>query len=174
MLLQRRLRASAVDYRAVTTAVRFTAVEIVVLDTLHYHIASLIHTVALLLLLPCKLDHTTDTNSFTATYYHYLLLATLFTVVQLGLVNEPHPVNQVAMLWTRTGLSGSLIGGMRATQEVVDLCAEKKIYPKVEVVPCSRIDSVFQELNSKSATVQRFVLDIANTLDDFVAAKTQQ
>jgi D-arabinose 1-dehydrogenase-like Zn-dependent alcohol dehydrogenase len=63
---------------------------------------------------------------------------------------------------------------MRATQEVVDLCAEKKIYPKVEVVPCSRIDSVFQELNSKSATVQRFVLDIANTLDDFVAAKTQQ
>jgi alcohol dehydrogenase (NADP+) len=95
-------------------------------------------------------------------------------VVQLGLVNEPHPVNQVAMLWTRTGLSGSLIGGMRATQEVVDLCAEKKIYPKVEVVPCSRIDSVFQELNSKSATVQRFVLDIANTLDGFVAAKTQQ
>eukprot|EP00953_Heterococcus_sp_UTEX-ZZ885_P004908 3129-Heterococcus_DN1.PRE.1 len=145
VLLQRRLCTSAVDGSTVATAL-------------------------------CTLDHTTTT--LTLTLHTTTTVATacynVHTVVQLGLVNEPHPVNQVAMLWTRTGLSGSLIGGMRATQEVVDLCAEKKIYPKVEVVPCSRIDSVFQELNSKSATVQRFVLDIANTLDDFVAAKTQQ
>jgi uncharacterized zinc-type alcohol dehydrogenase-like protein len=88
------------------------------------------------------------------------------TIVQLGLVQKPHEVPQTPLLMNRNAIAGSLIGGVKATQEIVDLCAEKQIYPDVKVVPCSKVDEIFNELQNKSTTVQRYVLDMS-TMDDF-------
>lgn len=70
------------------------------------------------------------------------------------------------VLCNRNSVTGSLIGGVKATQEIVDLCAAKGILPTVTVVPCSQIDAVFAELQKGSNTVQRYVLDMA-TMGDF-------
>jgi D-arabinose 1-dehydrogenase-like Zn-dependent alcohol dehydrogenase len=95
------------------------------------------------------------------------------TIVLLGLVQAPHKVAQVPLIMNRNAIAGSLIGGVKRTQEIVDLCEEKKIYPDVVVVDCNKVDDIFAELQGKSTTVQRYVLDIANTLDDFMASHSK-
>jgi uncharacterized zinc-type alcohol dehydrogenase-like protein len=99
--------------------------------------------------------------------HYHPLLRTNGTIVMLGLVPQPHSVCQLPLLG-RAGISGSLIGGVQRTQEVVDLCAAKGILPDVEVIPCSKVNEVFDELSHKSALPRRYVLDIENTLDDFL------
>jgi hypothetical protein len=73
----------------------------------------------------------------------------------------------------RNAIAGSLIGGVKRTQEIVDLCEEKKIYPDVVVVDCNKVDDIFAELQGKSTTVQRYVMDIANTMDDFMSSHSK-
>lgn len=53
------------------------------------------------------------------------------TIVQLGLVPEPHLVNQLPLLKFRQNLTGSHIGGIKATEELLALCAEHRIIPDV-------------------------------------------
>eukprot|EP01063_Lacrimia_lanifica_P008048 TRINITY_DN151_c0_g1_i1.p1 TRINITY_DN151_c0_g1~~TRINITY_DN151_c0_g1_i1.p1 ORF type:complete len:402 (+),score=144.77 TRINITY_DN151_c0_g1_i1:45-1250(+) len=60
----------------------------------------------------------------------------------------------------------SVIGGIARTQEVIDLCAEHKIYPKVEVVPVWDIADVYTKLDKNNDSGKRFVLDIAGTLNE--------
>jgi D-arabinose 1-dehydrogenase-like Zn-dependent alcohol dehydrogenase len=95
------------------------------------------------------------------------------TIVCLGLVQTPHKIPQVALLMNRNAIAGSLIGGVKRTQEIVDLCEEKKIYPDVVVVDCNKVDDIFEELQGKSTTVQRYVMDIANTLQDFTTSHSK-
>ena len=73
-------------------------------------------------------------------------------------------VNQVTFDHSRIIHSG--IGGIRATQEVINLCNERKIYPEVQVVPCSQINAVFDKLDSSNETGVRYVLDIGNSLNE--------
>jgi len=105
--------------------------------------------------------------------YHQLLRPN-GTIVQLGLVSKPHSVVQVPLLMNRAGISGSLIAGMKATEELIQICAREKIWPSIEVVPCSQIDKIYEELMSKSSMPRRYVMDIANTLEDFQAKQSQQ
>ena len=46
------------------------------------------------------------------------------TIVQLGLVPEAHSIVQLPILKYRWSLTGSHIGGIKATEEVLQLCAE--------------------------------------------------
>ena len=64
----------------------------------------------------------------------------------------------------RSSLSGSGIGGIRATQEVMDLCATRGIKPDIEVVPVTQIHRVYESLDANNDSGVRYVLDIANTL----------
>jgi len=63
---------------------------------------------------------------------------------------------------TRLTMSG--IGGIRATQEVIDLCAKNKIYPKIEVKPVSELNKIYSALVDNTSGT-RYVLDIKNTLN---------
>eukprot|EP00611_Tribonema_gayanum_P023232 TRINITY_DN4844_c0_g1_i1.p1 TRINITY_DN4844_c0_g1~~TRINITY_DN4844_c0_g1_i1.p1 ORF type:complete len:370 (+),score=145.07 TRINITY_DN4844_c0_g1_i1:116-1225(+) len=101
-------------------------------------------------------------------HYHPLLRPN-GNIVQLGLVPQAHSVVQLPLLGRRAGITGSCVGGMAATQSLVDLCARDKIYPEVEVVPCSQVDKVYDELLGKATNPKRFVLDIAGTMDQFYA-----
>ena len=65
----------------------------------------------------------------------------------------------------KSTIAGSGIGGIRATQEVIDLCAEHDIRPDIEVVPVTEIHRVYTALDKNNDSGVRYVLDIARTLD---------
>merc|ERR1712039_808474 len=65
----------------------------------------------------------------------------------------------------------SAIGGIRATQEVVDLCAHHNILPEVKLMPCEKLNEIYAQLESANDAGVRYVLDIANTLNEATAAR---
>lgn len=66
----------------------------------------------------------------------------------------------------------SVIGSIKETQDVINLCDKYKIYPEIVVVPVSEINNVYTELDKSNATAVRYVLDIANTLkEDVICSK---
>ena len=50
-------------------------------------------------------------------------------LVQLGGVTNPHSINNFQLMLNRQSIAGSLIGGIKETQELINLCHEKNIYP---------------------------------------------
>ncbi|CAL55397.1 Alcohol dehydrogenase superfamily, zinc-type [Ostreococcus tauri] len=62
----------------------------------------------------------------------------------------------------KTPLAASGIGGIRATQEVMDLCAAHDIVPEYRVVPVSQLTEIYEELDSGNDSGIRYVLDIAS------------
>ncbi len=65
------------------------------------------------------------------------------------------------------------IGGIRATQEVIDLCNKHQIFPEIEVMPCSALNSIYEKLDSSNETGVRYVLDIENTLNERTMAECE-
>ena len=53
-------------------------------------------------------------------------------------VPEPTPLSASSLIMKRKSLAGSLIGGIRETQEMLDFCAEKGVASDVEVIPIGR------------------------------------
>ena len=63
---------------------------------------------------------------------------------------------------TRT-ISGSITGGTKVTQEMLDFCAAHKIYPQIEVIPIQYANEALERLIKRDVKY-RFVIDIENTL----------
>ena len=59
--------------------------------------------------------------------------------------------------------SGSITGGTKVTQEMLEFCAAKKIYPKVEVIPIEYANEAIERLVKRDVKY-RFVIDIENSL----------
>jgi uncharacterized zinc-type alcohol dehydrogenase-like protein len=85
----------------------------------------------------------------------------------LGIDINPHKLSAPQFMFHRRNVSGSAIGGIRRTQELINFCAEKAIYPTIEIVPCSEINTVYDKLRKSNDTGVRYVLDIKNTMADF-------
>lgn len=64
------------------------------------------------------------------------------------------------LVFNRITLAGSLIGGIAETQEVLDLCAEHNISPKIKMVGIDEINDVFDTLASSSSSDFRHVIDM--------------
>lgn len=93
------------------------------------------------------------------------LLAKSGTLVQLGLVVEPHTVSQFPLMLNRQSISGSLIGGIKANEEILALCAKHNILPEIEIVLSDRIDEIYNKLNNESnPDGVRYVLDIQGSI----------
>ena len=60
-------------------------------------------------------------------------------------------------------ISGSVTGGTKQTQEMLDYCAAHKIYPNTEIVPIQYANEALERLINKDVKY-RFVIDIANSL----------
>ncbi len=88
------------------------------------------------------------------------LLAKDGTMVMLGLTTEGLPVYAMGLLWRRRSVAGSLIGGIRETQEMLDFCAANDIACDVEVIAPDRINEAYERMG-KSDVRYRFVLDMA-------------
>jgi uncharacterized zinc-type alcohol dehydrogenase-like protein len=79
----------------------------------------------------------------------------------VGAPDEPLPVAAFALLFGRKSISGSLIGGIAETQEMLDFCGEHGITADVEVIPIQRINEAYDRL-AKLDVKYRFSIDMAS------------
>ncbi len=107
-------------------------------------------------------DFVLDTVSAVHDVSAYLdLLKRDGTLTLVGAPETPLPVGVFSLLFRRRQLAGSLIGGLRETQEMLDFCAEHGITADVEVIPIQKIDEAYDRL-AKGDVKYRFVVDMAS------------
>lgn len=84
------------------------------------------------------------------------------TMCLVGIPSHPHPSPDVGeLIFMRRQLAGSLIGGIRETQEMLDFCAEHNIVSDIELIPIHMINEAYDRM-LKSDVKYRFVIDIAS------------
>lgn len=89
----------------------------------------------------------------------YLSLLTLDgALVNVGAPPEPMPVHVMSLIGHRRTFAGSMIGGIRETQEMLDFCAEHGIAPSIEVISADDIDDAYERVLA-SDVKYRFVID---------------
>ncbi len=76
----------------------------------------------------------------------------------LGVAPEPNQVHAFALIFGRKRLTGSLIGGIKETQQMLDFCAKKKVFADIELIPASEINAAY-ERTIKGQVKYRFVID---------------
>ncbi|MBY0370641.1 NAD(P)-dependent alcohol dehydrogenase [bacterium] len=108
-----------------------------------------------------KLDLIIDTVSAKHDFTPYLsTLKKDSTLVLLGAAPEPNEVDATALLFGRKRLTGSLIGGIKETQQMLDFCAAKKVFPEIELVSAPQINEAYDR-TVKGQVKYRFVIDCA-------------
>jgi uncharacterized zinc-type alcohol dehydrogenase-like protein len=101
-----------------------------------------------------------DTISAPHDYNAYLgLLRIDGAMVLLGVPPAPAPVGAFSLIFGRRSLAGSLIGGIRETQEMLDFCAEHGIVSDIELIPVSQVNEAYERM-LKADVRYRFVLDM--------------
>lgn len=80
------------------------------------------------------------------------------SLVFIGLSGKPYPVSAFNLLAARRSISGSQIGGIPETQEMLDFCGEKNIISDVEVINADYINTAYERTIS-SDVKYRFVID---------------
>lgn len=83
------------------------------------------------------------------------------TYCQVGLPDKPPVVFPGHLIFRRRSWSGSIIGGMAETQEMLDFCADKGITADVELIPIQRINEAFERV-VRADVKYRFVIDMAS------------
>lgn len=81
-------------------------------------------------------------------------------ITLVGAPETPLQVSAFALLFGRKSLSGSLIGGLKETQEMLDFCAKHNITSDVEVIPIQKINEAYGRM-VKSDVKYRFSIDMA-------------
>ncbi len=106
-------------------------------------------------------DFILDTVSATHDYGTYLQLLKLDGTMCLVGLPDPTPLSAAPLIFKRRRLAGSLIGGIRETQEMLDFCAAHGVASDVEVIPIQRINEAY-ERTIASDVRYRFVIDISS------------
>ena len=75
-------------------------------------------------------------------------------------INGELSINNFNMIFNRVNFNGSLIGGIPETQEVIDYCAERKIYPQIQIINAEEVNNAWEKVVNKEARY-RFVIDAA-------------
>jgi|SRR5215469_3037213 len=83
------------------------------------------------------------------------------TVCLVGAPQKPFPVAAFSLLMNRRSLSGSAIGGIRETQQMLEFCAEHGITADIEKIPVQRINEAYDRL-LKQDVKYRFVIDMSS------------
>lgn len=81
------------------------------------------------------------------------------TLILLGVPPEAPEVHAFSLIGKRRSLAGSLIGGIRETQEMLDFCGEHNIVSDIEVIPISQVNEAFERV-MRGDVKYRFVIDL--------------
>jgi len=91
----------------------------------------------------------------------YLPLLTLDgTLVLVGQIGPLGDVNTMPLLMARRRITGSAIGGIAETQEMLDFCAEKNVLPETEMIRMDEINEAWERME-RSDVRYRFVIDMS-------------
>jgi uncharacterized zinc-type alcohol dehydrogenase-like protein len=118
-------------------------------DQMHQHMASfdfILNTVAA----PHDLDQ------------YMMLLKRDGSMCLVGVPDHPHPSPSVGnLIFKRRKLGGSLIGGLKETQEMLDFCGEHNITSDIEMIAIQNINEAYERM-LRSDVKYRFVIDMAS------------
>ncbi|MBJ6763195.1 NAD(P)-dependent alcohol dehydrogenase [Myxococcaceae bacterium JPH2] len=109
-----------------------------------------------------RFDFILDTVSAPHDYNTYLsLLKVDGTMILVGAPEEPTPLSAFPLIMRRRRLGGSLIGGIRETQEMLDFCAQHGVTSDIELIPIQKINEAYERM-LRGDVRYRFVIDIAS------------
>jgi alcohol dehydrogenase (NADP+) len=91
---------------------------------------------------------------------YFRLLKLDATMVQVGAPEHPMPIAVFPLLMKRLNFAGSMIGGIKETQEMLDFCAQNKISADVEIIAIQDINQAYERM-LKSDVKYRFSIDMA-------------
>ena len=113
-----------------------------------------------------RLDFVIDTVAVPHDLNMYLdVLRRDGTLCLVGIPPEPHPAPSVGKLVNqRRRLSGSSIGGIAETQEMLDFCAKHHLAADIELIPIQRINAAYERM-LRSDVKYRFVIDMQSLVD---------
>jgi uncharacterized zinc-type alcohol dehydrogenase-like protein len=93
-------------------------------------------------------------------YKKFLDLLTLNgKMIAVGLPAEDPQIALFSLLTNRRSIIGSMIGGIKETQEMLDYCAENNIVADVELIPIQQINEAYERM-MKGDVHYRFVIDL--------------
>jgi uncharacterized zinc-type alcohol dehydrogenase-like protein len=79
----------------------------------------------------------------------------------VGAPDKPHAVAAFSLIMKRRSLSGSNIGGIAETQEMLDFCGKNNITADVEVIPIQKVNEAYERL-SRADVKYRFSIDMSS------------
>ena len=82
-------------------------------------------------------------------------------MVLVGIPDKPAEVIAPLLVFQRLTLTGSMIGGIKETQEMLDYCAQNNITADVEVIPIQQVNEAY-ERTVKGDVHYRFVIDLTS------------
>ncbi|KAJ9461345.1 NADP-dependent alcohol dehydrogenase C 1 [Diplonema papillatum] len=83
---------------------------------------------------------------------------TLCIVGHIGMLDE---INTMGLVMGRKSISGSPVGSIAETQELLDFCAEKNVLPECEMIRMDYINKAFERLENSDVRY-RFVIDMSS------------
>ncbi len=83
------------------------------------------------------------------------------TMIVLGVPPKAPPVEASSLIFGRHSLAGSLIGGIRETQEMLDFCGKHGIVSDVEMIPIQKVNEAYERV-IQGAVKFRFVIDVSS------------
>ncbi|MGC1708990.1 MAG: NAD(P)-dependent alcohol dehydrogenase, partial [Nitrosotalea sp.] len=80
-------------------------------------------------------------------------------MVVVGIPEKETPVGSYPLVAGRRSLAGSLIGGIKETQEMLDFCSKNNIASEIEIVPIQKVNEAYKRILNSDVRY-RFVIDI--------------
>jgi len=84
-------------------------------------------------------------------------------MVVVGIPEKQTPINLLTLIMARRNLAGSVIGGIRETQEMLNFCSKYNIASDIEVTPIHKVNETYERV-VKSDVRYRFIIDMKSLL----------
>jgi len=109
-----------------------------------------------------RFDFILDTVSAPHDYNAYVnLLKTDGTMILVGAPDKPTPLEPFPLIMHRRSIAGSVIGGIRETQEMLDFCATHNIESDIELIPIQQAYEAYERVLCGDVRF-RFVIDLGS------------
>jgi uncharacterized zinc-type alcohol dehydrogenase-like protein len=82
------------------------------------------------------------------------------SMVLIGVAGKPNQLSAFSLIAGRKSLAGSLIGGIKETQEMLDFCGKHNVTCDIELIPIQKVNEAYDRV-VKSDVRYRFVIDMA-------------